>query len=601
MVDYNNTINRPISPAASTGGYAGPNSQKFLGTLLAKLPFSYSFINRMYDSNPYFDTFYKAGTSKADKVAARSVFYGDKSTTGSMLVDKGYHDFIYAKVDTNKIRRIQDYRRMAAFYVVSDAIDEICDECINEDSKGNIVNCAFEGSFNESTRQELQKEWDKFINIFNLKEKGFNYFRQWLIDGELFFENVLDGKKTEKGIIGTILLPPELVNPVYDNLQNELIREFVLRKPAPIITNAQQDEVVLLNNNQVTYINSGIWNEDKTVRMPYIENCRKAYKQLSLLEDTLICYRLTRAPQRLVFNVEMGNMSTPNMEAYLKRLMQQLWSRRSYSQDKGGQVTNAYDTQNMLEAYFFAKRNGQGTDVQNLDTNSSLGNLEDLNHFKKNLYNSLKVPVGRLDPATMAGVGSADVTREELRFAKFVMRLQRQFAQGIKNSFVTHLKLREMWKRFSIKEHNIVIKFNTPTNYQEMRDNQLFEMKQNQFSQLTQNANISPTFAMKHYLKWSDNDIKENRAWVRKDAEFAWEVEKIKAEGPNFREQGNELDKALQDLQGGGSSAGTAPGGAPPAFGTTPEATPTTPEATPETPETPPPGGEAPPAEAPVT
>lgn len=593
MVDYNNTINRPISPAASTGGYAGPNSQKFLGTMLAKLPFSYSFLNRMYDSNPYFETFYKTGTNRDDKIASKSVFYGDRSTTGSMLVDKGYHDFIYAKVDTNKIRRIQDYRRMAAYYVVSDALDEICDECISEDARGNVVTCEINGDFSEPVKQELQKEWDKFVNIFNLKEKGYNYFRQWLIDAELFFENVIDSKRPEKGIIGIILLPPELINPVYDNLQNEIIREFALRKPAPVITNTQQDETILMNKNQVTYINSGLWNEDKTVRMPYIENCRKAYKQLSLLEDTFILYRLTRAPQRLVFNVEMGNMDTPKMEAYLKRLMQQLWSRRSYSH-KEGQVTNAYDTHNMLEAYFFAKRNGQGTEVSNLDTNSSLGNMEDLMHFKKNLYNALKVPVGRLDPATMSGTaGGADVTREELRFAKFIIRLQRQFAQGMKNSFITHLKLREMWKRYKLKENNLIIKFNTPTNFQEMRDNQLFEMKQNQFNQLTSNPSISPTYAQKHYLKWNDHDIKENRAWVRKDAAFMWEIEKIKAEGPNFREQGAELDSAIQELQGAGGGE-TATSGSLPEFGTPPAPEPETQEATPEAPpETPSP--EAPP------
>ncbi len=587
MADYNNTINRPISPAASTGGYAGPNSQKFLGTLLARLPFSYSFINKMYDSNPYFNTFYKTGTSREDKVAAKSVFYGDRSTTGGMMVDKGYNDFIYAKVDSNKIRRIQDYRRMAAYYVVSDALDEICDECISENDKGEIVNCDINGTFAEPIIRELKKEWIKFSSLFDLKEKGYNYFRQWLIDAELFFENVLDGKKPEKGIVGVILLPPELINPVYDNLQNEIIRQFILRKPSPIVTNTEQEEKIILETNQITYINSGIWNEDKTIRMPYIENCRKAYKQLSLIEDTLILYRLSRAPQRLVFNVEMGNMDTPKMEAYLKRLMQQMWSRRSFN-NRDGQITNAYDTHNMLEAYFFAKRNGQGTDVENLETNSNLGNLEDLLHFKKNLYNSLKVPVGRLDPATVVGSGGPEVTREELRFAKFIMRLQRQFAQGMKKSFITHLKLKGMWKRFSLKENNIFIKFNTPTNFQEMRDNQLFEIKQNQFNLMTQNPTISPTYSMKRYLKWDDADIKANRAWVRRDAAFMWEIEKIKSEGPNFREQGAELDDAIAELQSNSTGSGTSTG-SPPEFGISPETSPETPGATPETPEAPPP------------
>ena len=116
--------------------------------------------------------------------------------------------------------------------------------------------------------------------------------------------------------------------------------------------------------NQITYVNSGVWNEDKTMRIPFIENARRSYRQLSLIEDAIIIYRLVRAPERLVFNVDVGNMAPPKAEAYIKKLMQNYWGRKTYDSAQGKTV-QAFNPQSMLDSFWFAKRAGsEGTDVR---------------------------------------------------------------------------------------------------------------------------------------------------------------------------------------------------------------------------------------------
>ena len=183
-----------------------------------------------------------------------------------------------------------------------------------------------------------------------------------------------------------------------------LIKGFLLRKPViDTSTNnryTSKQELIPLERHQVSYFHSGTWNEHKTIRLPYIEVARRAYKQLSLIEDSIVVYRLVRAPERLVFKVDVGNMPAPKAEAYIKRLMQSYWSRRTYDSTQGNSV-NVYDPQSMLDSYWFAKRpDGSGTDVVSLPGGANLGQLDDLNYFVNKLYKALRVPSSRLKPDT---------------------------------------------------------------------------------------------------------------------------------------------------------------------------------------------------------
>ncbi len=333
--------------------------------------------------------------------------------------------------------------------------------------------------------------------------------------------------------------------------------------PTNSINTEDQQQLLFLQKAQVSYIHSGMWNEFKTFKLPFIENAKRAYRQLSLIEDSVVIYRLVRAPERLVFKVFTGNMPPPKAESYIKSLMMKYWSKKTYSGSEE-RVTNVYDPQSMLDSYWFpVDAQGKGTDVTTLQSGGNLGEIKDLDYFLAKLYKSLKVPTSRfLTPGDPFKDG-AEITRDELRFARFIMRLQSQFTIGIKQTFITHLKLKGLWKEYKLKEQSIKIRFNEPTSFMAMRNQQLLSMKFDNYNTATQSEAISKSFAQKYYLDWSAEEMHENREWQRKDSALAWELAKITELGPNFREQLalQQSGTAGSEGEGGGASALMGGGG----------------------------------------
>lgn len=568
----------------STTGSTRGLANRFVTSLVARMPYTYGIVDSAKEKNPKFETFNEITARREERLQKLSIFQQQDETgnRGGSMVDKSYHQFMYADIDVDKIRRLQEYRRMAAYSELSDAIDEICDECIVKNKQGNILDFLLKGKHDNSIRESLKHEWSTFANVFNLEERGWQYFRRLLIEGELYFENLIHKNKTQAGILGVVEIPTELVNPVYDNVQNQVITAYMLRKPRlnpkRTMMSKESEDLITLDKNQITYIHSGIWNEDQTIRLPYIENARRAYKQLSLIEDSIVIYRLVRAPEKLVFYVDVGNASPAKAEATLKRTMQQYWTRKSYS---NGKVTNIYDPQSMLDSYWFARRTGNdGTKVETLQGGQNLGQLDDLMYFVKKLYKSLKIPQQRIDPADPFKDG-AEITREELRFARFVMRVQRQFAIGIKQTFITHLKLRGLWDKLKIKEHEVEIEFSAPSNFQVIRDQQIWELMWNNYNNMSQNEMVSKTYGQRYFLKMDDSAIAENREWLKKDMALLWELDQIRTQGPNWRDQLAAMDDAMESelgQPGSGDSGSSQLGGGgsgktelPPEFGPGPE------------------------------
>lgn len=568
----------------------------FLKNLVNKLPYqSVDFNKVLGDLNPKYNTFEETGMRRVEALAKNSIFYNnDYNNTGSgqIAVDGNYNSLVYANVEENKSGRLRDYRIMASFSEISDALDEICDECINKDENGNIINLKFRNTeLDETKQQEIKDEFEKYVDYFDLEKKGFEYFRQILIEGELYFEHIIHKGYTDDGILGAVVLPSDLIDPIYDNIQNMIIKGYILRKP--IFDPKKPEKIekfdfIPMDENQVSYINSGIWNQDKTFRLPFIENARRAYRQLSLVEDAIVIYRLVRAPERLVFNVDVGNMAPPKAEAYLRKLIQEYWSKKTFDTNQSGQVQK-FNPQSMLDSFWFAKRAGsEGTSVTQLQGGANLGELADLMYFVNKLYKALKVPTNRLNPDSQFSDGES-ILREELKFAKFIIRMQQQFASGLKNGFVTHLKLKGLFHEYDLKSQNLHLEFNVPTNFYELRESQKLELKVTNFNSLASNEFISNTYAQKRYLGWNDVDVKANREFLRKDAEFQWEIQQIGAGGPNWRddlEQAGVPEGGMEGAPAGDVSAETPPdfGGGPadvaPEAGGEPEAA--APEAVPE-------------------
>jgi hypothetical protein len=576
----------------------------------SKLPYSgpHAILDNIDKVNPRYKDFYDAGSNKDELLTRHSISTHKseeaKHPMASVAMDQNYHSFMYANVDYDKSKRLRDYRVMAQYAEVADALDEICDDAIVLDDDHYVMKLRFiKDDFNINIQNELRDEFRKFVKHYEMDVKGWEYIRALLVDGEVFFEHIIHKNHKKAGILGIIQIPSDLIDPIYDNVQNQVTKGFILRKPqiekkdsksgSPQMqssVNATKPEFIPFDKNQITYLHSGIWNETKALRLPFIETARRAYRQLSLIEDAIVIYRLVRAPERLVFNVDVGNMAPPKAEAYLKKLMQNYWGRKTYDASQGKSV-QAFSPQSMLDSFWFAKRQGsEGTNVTSLAGGANLGQLDDLLYFRQKLYRALKVPVARLDPEAQADAQGSTILREELKFARFIIRLQQRVAEGIKMAYITHLKLRELWDEYDLKETDFMLEFNPPRNFHELRNQQIRELKWNNYASAIGNPMIADTYAKKHMLDMTDQEILDNRELLRKDKALEWELAQITAMGPNWREalEGPEEEPGGEpvpggDMMGGGGAPMGAPGGAPadipPDFGPVPPGGPEVPGA----------------------
>lgn len=535
----------------------------------------YSNIGNGIDSlNPKYNIFRGAGVKRAEALTKASISSSNPYNNipiGDFGKDTSFADVMYANIDENKEGRLRDYRIMAAYSEIAEALDEICDEVINPDLDGKLVKLQFNNvDLSVDDKDRILDEFDRFVDYFDFKQRGWQYFRQLLVEGEIFFELIVHEDYIKDGVLGVINLPAEVIDPVYNNIQNMLIKGFIYRKPIFSITNPNKVEridLIPMNENQVVYVNSGVFNDTRDFVLPFLENARRPYRQLSLIEDSIVIYRLVRAPERLVFNVDVGSMAPPKAEAYLRKLIQNYWSRKTFDLDQND-VVKKFNPQSMLDAFWFAKRQGsEGTTVSQLNGASNLGELADLHFFIKKLYRALKVPAARIDPDDRT-VDSSTILQDELKFARFVIRQQQRFASGLKRGFITHLKLTGLYDELELNETNIELEFNVPTNFYEIRETQRLELKAQNFNNLSSSEFVSTTFAQKKYLGWKDRDILANREFLRKDAELQWELAQITAAGPGWKEQ-----QVLQGIGGdtsedpGGELPGDVMGGMPPEFG----------------------------------
>lgn len=557
-------------------GMKNPFLSNLVNTIASKLPYS----KHEYKDdavNPYFKQFYEVGTKKEERVKNRAVstFNPDYSIDISDISsDNGYFNFIYNNFNNDKGNRLSEYRMMSQYSDVANALDKICDAFVIPDDKGKVLKLTIdtEVEMDSMIEGELLKEFRLIENHFNFKKKGWRYIRKILIEAEQYFENIIAKDRPDLGVIGLVEIPNQLIDPIYDNVQNMCIKGYVLKKfNYDQKTRSNEIKLVPMEKNQLTYINSDMFNETNTIRLPFLENARRAFRQLSLIEDSIVIYRLVNAPERLIFNVEVGNMPKPQAEQYLRGLMQKHFSKKTYdssSQSTGTGTTNIYNPVSQLDAYWFPTRDGvASTEVKKLAPGANLGKLEDLIYFQKKLYEALKVPSNRLDPDSSFSDG-AEINRQELEFANFIIRLQSYFAEALKQTFIIHLKLRgktasspSLWEQYNLHENDFEVKFNEPTHFHELSNQQIKEIRFSNFTTLVGNPHFSPTHLMKVELKWTDQEILVNRKQRKLDAALEWEINKIIADGPDFREQAIEPggEDGPPPMMGGGGGGSSLP------------------------------------------
>jgi hypothetical protein len=464
------------------------------------------------------------------------------------VTSKGMNETLYGTISTNKVCRIASYRRMADFTEVSDAIDEICDNSITNDMNNNQVSLKLPNTTDNIKEKEIRNAWKEYISLFDFENNMFEYMRNFVVDGELAWENVVSKDKPEAGILDLKFLPPESFEITYNlstkekvgitcysdtdtdlnahnqqqstkhkNYGNSLDKKTIGGIALSNLNTGDalaEESAIFLPWSQITYINSGKWNSIGTFVYPVLEKARKAYNQLCLIEDAIIIYRLVRAPERLVFNVDIGKARRSKGEQEVLKMMKSYNTKKIYN-PVNGTVSNDYDAHSMLESFWFVKTaDSEGTSVETLTSGQNLGELDDLHYFLRKLYISLKIPYNRYEQPDVQIDRINSISYEEYRFAKFIMRLQSRFALGIKEGFKTHLAL----KNIEVNDLDLKIRFTPPSAFDIYEEQESMRLKIEKYSMLADREEFSKTILMEKYLGWTKEEIAENWKRLESDA-----------------------------------------------------------------------------------
>lgn len=570
----------PGESSSNTGGTAS-NYDRSMNSYLRGGVKGYNVLDTDEAKNTKYKFFQHVGMRRPEAIAKNSIALNNdfnNTAFSSIDQDKSFGELMYARAAENKPARLKDYRSIASFSEVADALDEICDEVINPDENDEVCILKFRNSeLSSDKKKEIYDEFSRYLEYYDLQNNGWQYFRQFLVEGELYFEQIIHSDYVNQGVLGVINLPADQIDPIYSNIQNMLVKAYLFQKPifaANDPKKIERYEQIPFEENQVVYIHNGSYNDTKEFIIPFIENCRRAYRQLSMIEDAVVIHRMVHAPLRFVFNVDVGRLPVPQAEAYLRKLQSQYWSTKTFDADQGD-IVKKYSPQSTLDSYWFAKRQGQEpTTVTEIGGQQDTGGMEILDYFIKKLYRSLKTPTSRLTEEASYSGGS-DILREELKFAKMIMRQQQKFASGIKRGFITHLKLRKMWAEkdgYDLSDQDLSVIFNPPSNFYEMRNNQNMELKLASYNNMTSDGSVSKIMAQKSILGWKDEKILANRKFLEKEAEHRYVLAQIEANGPGWKamllDQANGGGAPADPMEGGGlPSGGGAGGGLPPAFG----------------------------------
>lgn len=401
------------------------------------------------------------------------VSFVEPNSNGAISITEGgrfgqYLDFdVDTSNETDLISRWRDISRMPE---VSDAVDEIVNEFVSEDNEGNIVVLDLDSvEFSDGIKKKIITEFDHILEIMDFKSNSSELIRRWYIDGRMYFHKVVDQKNLKNGITELRYINPVTIKKVIESKKEknssgiEVIRvtkEYYVydpskkmasinvsaKAPSPFVyQQPRMTQKLLISPEAIAYAPSGIYDEDFSIVLSYLHSSLKVANQLRIMEDALIIMRIARAPQRRIFYVDVGNLGKAKAEQYVRDMMTKFKNQVTYD-SMTGEVKDARRTLNMLEDFWIPRRDGKTTEVTTLEGDQNLGQLDDVNMFKQKLMASLKVPMSRFSSDQQPGfVGlgrTSEITRDEIRFQKFIDKLRNKFGALFVDILGTQCKLK---------------------------------------------------------------------------------------------------------------------------------------------------------------
>ncbi len=474
---------------------------------------------------------------------------------GSSVISTGASYYGYAlNMDTiasNENDLIKRYREMSHIPEVDSAIEDIVNEAIVSDDDSPAVQLNLdELKVSDKIKKRIIEEFDTVLNLYKFDKRGHDFFRSWYVDGRIYFQILVDEQRISEGIQELRFVDPIKIKKVKEVVKQkdaktgvEVVKEtkeyFVYNEKG--ITNTT-NQGVRLSKDSIIYCTSGITDYNQSLVLGNLHKIIKVANQLKMVEDALVIYRLARAPERRIFYVDVGNLPKIKAEQYIRDIMNKYRNKLTYDVNTG-EIKDDRKHLSMLEDFWMPRREGgKGTEITTLQGGQNLGQIEDVEYFKAKLYQGLNVPLSRVQPNQGFSLGrSSEITREEIKFAKFILRQRQKFSE----IFAEALRIQLILKK--------VI---TPDEWDEMALNIRFEfMKDNYFSELKENEILTQRIQMAQLMegyvgKYYSMEYVRRNVLKQTDKEIEEIDKQIKEEGSDVM-----LQQQQQAQMGGGGQA----------------------------------------------
>ena len=433
---------------------------------------------------------------------------------------------------------IRRYREMALHPETDGAIEDVVNEAIVSDLYDSPVEVELSNlNASNSLKKKIREEFRNIKEMMDFDKKCHEIFRNWYVDGRVFYLKVIDVKNPQEGIQDLRYIDPlkikfirqEKKKPGSDPsiriksdqeaVPNPEFDEFYIftpkvQHPTGMIGQMGGKNSIKISKDSITMCTSGLVDRNKNRVLSYLHKAIKALNQLRMIEDSLVIYRLSRAPERRIFYIDVGNLPKVKAEQYLKEVMSRYRNKLVYDANTG-EVRDDRKFMSMMEDFWLPRREGgRGTEITTLPGGQNLGELSDIEYFQKKLYRALGVPESRIAAEGGFNLGrSSEILRDELKFAKFVGRLRKRFAAMFNDMLKTQLILKnivtpEDWKEM---EDHIQYDFLYDNQFAELKESELMEGRLNQLSIIEPYIGkyYSTEYVRKRVLRQTDQEIEE--------------------------------------------------------------------------------------------
>ena len=425
----------------------------------------------------------------------------------------------------NEIDLINRYRDMANQPECDAAVDDIVNEAIVISSeKENVLDLDLSDlGASDSIKDKIHDEFTNITNILDFNKKGYEIFRKWFVDGRLYYHMIIDESKKKQGIQELRFIDPRKIRKVREVIKEkapngtDVVKgtvEYFVYNDSKLQATSQSLEGVKISLDSIAHVLSGLYNHGKATTISHLHKAIKPLNQLRMMEDAVVIYRISRAPERRIFYIDVGNLPKAKAEQYLRDNMNRYRNKLIYDADTG-EIKDERKHMAMLEDFWLPRREGgRGTEISTLPGGQNLGEMEDVTFFQTKLYQALNVPPSRLQSDSGFSLGrEAEITRDELKFSKFIQRLRNQFTSFFDQILKTQLVLKgiikiEDWDKF---RPMIQYKWAEDSYYRETKNSEMLLGRLGLLREVSEYAGryFSMDYIKREVLQMTDEEVRE--------------------------------------------------------------------------------------------